>query len=93
MEDVADPLAGSLEDLSGSFGRAYADVLGPNADTLTDIRRTRDGVQGDQVSGAFAQTFSNLSGSFAGAFTKVAGSVGDVAPGSGVGFGHGGGGG
>jgi hypothetical protein len=44
----------------------------------------------EDLAGAFAQTCANLSGSIAGTLIKSAGPVGAIAPGSGIGFGHGG---
>jgi hypothetical protein len=82
VEDVADAAAGSLGDLAGAFDRADSGVLGTDAYTLAEVFAGAGGVEGDEVTGAFADALADVAGGSGGAFAEVAGAGTDVSGGA-----------
>jgi len=82
VEDFADAATCALGDFACALGGADADVLARDACTLADVAGGVDGVEGDEIAGAFADALGCLSGSLGGALADVARSAADVTAGA-----------
>ena len=90
VEDFADAATCALGDFTCALGGTDADVLAGDACTFADIAGGVDGVESDEIAGAFADALGCLSGSFRGALAYVSGSAADVTAGAaGLGLGRG----
>jgi hypothetical protein len=82
VEDFADAAACALGDFACALRGADADVLARNACAFADVFRGSDGMEGDEIAGAFADALGCLSGSLGRALADVAGSTADVTAGA-----------
>ena len=82
VEDLADAATCAFGDLACTLGRTDADVLTGDACAFADVLRGPNGVESDEISGAFADALGCRSGSFSGALADVAGSAADVTAGA-----------
>jgi hypothetical protein len=82
VEDFADAATGALGDLACALGGTDADVLAGDACTFADVFRGSNGMEGDEIAGAFADALGCRSGSLGGALADVAGSAADVTAGA-----------
>jgi hypothetical protein len=90
VEDFADAATCALDDLAGALGGTNANVLARDTCAFANVACGVDGVEGDKIAGAFADTLGCLSGSLGGALADVASSAADVTAGAaGLGLGRG----
>jgi hypothetical protein len=90
VEDFADASTCALGDFARALNGADAHVLAGDGCAFADVTGGVDGVKGDEIFGAFADTLGCGSGSFGGALADVAGSAADVTAGAaGLGLGRG----
>jgi hypothetical protein len=82
VEDFADAAACALGDFAGTLGGTDTHVLAGDGCAFADVAGGVDGVEGDEISGAFADALGCGSGSFGGAFADIASSAADVAAGA-----------
>jgi hypothetical protein len=64
VEGFGDKLASAFGDVSGAFGGANADILGPDAHPFADVFDGTDGMKRDEVAGTLADAFGCFAGSF-----------------------------
>jgi hypothetical protein len=91
VEEVAYAAAGSLGDFSGAFDGADSGVFRSDTYAFAEVFAGAGGVEGDEVSGAFADTLADVAGGPGGAFAEVAGAGTDVSAGAAGLFSRGGG--
>jgi hypothetical protein len=82
VEDFADAATCALGDFACALSGTDAHVLAGEGRAFADVAGGVDGVEGDEISGAFADTLGRGSGSFGGALADVAGSAADVTAGA-----------
>jgi hypothetical protein len=75
VEDFADPATCSLGDFACALRGTNADVLSGDACAFADVAGGVDGVEGDEIAGAFADPLGCGSGSLGSALADVAGSA------------------
>ena len=82
VEDFADAATCALGNFACSLSGTDADVLAGDACAFADVFRGSNGVEGDEIAGAFADALGRRSGSLGGALADVAGSAADVTAGT-----------
>ncbi len=82
VEDFSDTATCALGNFSGALSGTYADVFSGDCCALTDVAGGVEGVEGDEVSGAFSDAFGCGSCSLGGAFADIAGTAANVTTGT-----------
>ena len=82
VEDLADASTCAFGDFACALGGTDAYVLSGDACALAYVAGGVDGVEGNEVAGAFADALGCGSGSLGGVFADVAGSAANVATGT-----------
>jgi hypothetical protein len=82
VEDFADAATCALGDFAGSLTGSNAYVLSGDGCALAHVTGGVDGVEGDEIAGAFAYALGCGSSSLAGALADVTGSAADVTAGA-----------
>ena len=82
VEDLADAATCTLGDFACALRGTNADVLAGDACAFADVFRGSDGVEGDEIAGAFANALACGTRSLGGTFADVAGSAADVTAGA-----------
>jgi hypothetical protein len=88
VEDFADAATCALGDFACALGGADANIFSGDGCAFADVSSGVDGVEGDEIAGAFARALGCGSGSLGGTLADVAGSAADVTAGAaGLGWG------
>jgi hypothetical protein len=82
VEDFADAATCALRNFACALRGTDADILAGDACTFADVAGGVEGMEGDEVTGAFADAFGCCSGSLRSALADVARSAADVTAGA-----------
>jgi hypothetical protein len=82
VEDLANAATCALGDFACAFGGSYADVLAGDSCALANVANGVDGVESDEIAGAFADALNRGSGSLAGALADITRAVAYIAAGA-----------
>jgi len=82
VEDLADAATCALGDFACALSGTNANVLAGYACAFADVASSVEGVEGDEIASAFADTLGCGSGSLGGTFADVARSAADVTTGA-----------
>ena len=78
VEDFADAAPSALDDFSCALSGTDANVFSGIACAFADVFRGPGWVEGDEIAGAFADTFGRGTCSLSSALADVAGSAADI---------------
>jgi hypothetical protein len=82
VEDFADAATCTLGNLACALNSTDADVLASDGCAFADVACSVDGVEGDEIDGAFADALGCRSSSLGDALADVAGSAADITTGA-----------